>query len=65
MEEDLLKDIALCVEFSDEVVKQIRNGSITEISVEINEEIVPKRLYDETFFKDGDVVEVVNFVGGG
>ena len=37
MEEDLLKDIALCVEFSDEVVKQIRNGSITEISVEINE----------------------------
>ena len=35
------------------------------VAVEINEEIVPKRLYDETFFKDGDVVEVVNFVGGG
>lgn len=38
MEEDLLKDIAVCAEFSDEVVEQIRNGTITEICVEINEE---------------------------
>lgn len=35
------------------------------IAVEINEEIVPKRLYGETILKNGDCVEVVNFVGGG
>ena len=36
-----------------------------KIAVEINEEIVPKRLYGETVLKDGDIVEIVNFVGGG
>ncbi len=42
------------------------NGFDTKfVAVEINEEIVPKRLYGETFFKDGDCVEIVNFVGGG
>jgi len=35
------------------------------IAVEINEEIVPKSLYDNTVLKDGDTVEIVNFVGGG
>jgi sulfur carrier protein len=35
------------------------------IAVERNEEIVPKAKYAETVFADGDVVEVVNFVGGG
>ena len=35
------------------------------IAVEINGEIVPKSAYDEKFFCDGDVVEVVSFVGGG
>ena len=35
------------------------------IAVERNEEIVPKSKYAETFLADGDVVEVVNFVGGG
>ena len=35
------------------------------IAVERNEEIVPKAKYGETVFADGDVVEVVNFVGGG
>ena len=35
------------------------------IAVERNEEIVPKAKYADTFFADGDVVEVVNFVGGG
>lgn len=38
---------------------------IKRIAVEINEEIVPKSKYEETFFKDGDIVEVVSFVGGG
>ncbi len=35
------------------------------VAVELNEEIVPKANYDETILKDGDVVEVVRFVGGG
>ena len=35
------------------------------IAVERNEEIVPKAMYAETVLADGDVVEVVNFVGGG
>lgn len=35
------------------------------VAVELNEEIVPKAMYSETFVKDGDSVEVVRFVGGG
>ena len=35
------------------------------IAVEINGEIVPKSMYETTPLKDGDIVEIVNFVGGG
>ena len=35
------------------------------IAVECNEEIVPKAKYDETVIQNGDVIEVVSFVGGG
>ena len=35
------------------------------IAVERNEEIVPKAMYAETVLADGDIIEVVNFVGGG
>lgn len=35
------------------------------VAVERNEAIVPKAQYGETVLKDGDVIEVVNFVGGG
>ena len=35
------------------------------IAVEINGDIVPKAAYAATVLKDGDVVEVVSFVGGG
>ena len=41
------------------------NFNIGRIVVEINEEIVPKSTYDETILKDGDIVEVISFVGGG
>ena len=34
------------------------------IAVERNGEIVPKAAYGETILQDGDVIEVVNFVGG-
>lgn len=36
-----------------------------KIAVERNEEIVPKATYDTAVLSDGDVVEVVSFVGGG
>jgi sulfur carrier protein len=35
------------------------------IAVELNREIVPRRLHGQTLLKDGDVVEVVRMVGGG
>lgn len=35
------------------------------IAVELNGEILPKSQYNEAVLKDGDVVEIVNFVGGG
>lgn len=35
------------------------------IAVERNEDIVPKAKYAETVLSDGDIVEIVNFVGGG
>lgn len=39
--------------------------SLERVAVERNGEIVPKAEYDETVLADGDVVEVVSFVGGG
>lgn len=44
------------------VIQGFSKGSV---AVEKNEEIVPKATYAETILKDGDVVEVVSFVGGG
>ena len=41
------------------------NINVKQVAVELNEEIVPKTKYAETFLKDGDCVEVVRFVGGG
>lgn len=35
------------------------------IAVERNGEIIPKAKYGETVLQEGDVIEVVNFVGGG
>lgn len=35
------------------------------IAVELNGEILPKVQYSNTVLKNGDVVEIVNFVGGG
>ncbi len=39
--------------------------SSQRVAVELNENIVPKAEYSSTVLKDGDVVEVVRFVGGG
>ncbi len=35
------------------------------VAVEINRAIVPKADWDRTMIAPGDVVEIVNFVGGG
>lgn len=35
------------------------------IAVELNEEIIPKATLDTVILKEGDVLEVVSFVGGG
>jgi sulfur carrier protein len=37
----------------------------TRVAVEINGAIIPKAEYDETLIGAGNVVEVINFVGGG
>ena len=37
----------------------------TKIAVEYNGEILPKSDYEKTVLKEGDVLEVVSFVGGG
>ena len=38
---------------------------ISKIAVERNGEIVPRNRYGETLLADGDVLEIVSFVGGG
>lgn len=37
----------------------------TRVAVERNDAIVPKAKYAQTVLCDGDVIEVVSFVGGG
>ena len=38
---------------------------LMRVAVELNGDILLKKEYEETIFKDGDSVEVVSFVGGG
>lgn len=43
-----------------------REGYIkNKIAVECNEEILPKSEYSCKILEDGDVLEIVSFVGGG
>lgn len=35
------------------------------VAVELNLEILPKKLYAETYLKDSDSLEIVEFMGGG
>ena len=37
----------------------------TQVAVERNRDIVPRAQYGQTELSDGDVLEVVTFVGGG
>lgn len=49
------------------LMQYLEENSISpqRIAVELNEEILPKANYADAVIKDGDVVEIVNFVGGG
>lgn len=49
------------------LMQYLEENSISpqRIAVELNDEILPKTNYAATVLKDGDVVEIVNFVGGG
>lgn len=38
---------------------------LEQIVVERNEAIVPKTQYSETVLEDGDIIEVISFMGGG
>ncbi len=35
------------------------------VAVEINEDLVPRKTFDEAVLHEGDLVEIVTFVGGG
>lgn len=35
------------------------------VAVEINRQVVPKRLHEDTALSDGDTIELVTLVGGG
>jgi len=41
---------------------EMRRG---RVAVEINRAVIPRAQYDSVRLKPGDVVEVINFVGGG
>ena len=45
----------------------LKNLAVTKkyMAVEINEIIIPKSEYIEYQLKDGDIVEIINAVGGG
>ncbi len=46
-------------------VLELENYLPTRIAVELNYNILPKAKYNTTVLKDGDILEIVNFVGGG
>ena len=44
---------------------QSANYDVRTIVVEINEEIVDKTKYNEIVIQDGDIIEIISFMGGG
>lgn len=39
--------------------------SLSKVAIERNGDIVPKAQYDKTIMCNGDMIEIVHFVGGG
>ncbi|MGH8012891.1 MAG: sulfur carrier protein ThiS [Candidatus Binataceae bacterium] len=54
-------DVGTCVNTLIERLK-LKRG---RVAVELNRAIVPKVQWERTVLRPGDVIEVVNFVGGG
>jgi sulfur carrier protein len=40
-------------------------ANATQVAVECNGEIIPKSIHAETRCNEGDVIELVRFIGGG
>ncbi|MFA9478365.1 sulfur carrier protein ThiS [Phycisphaerales bacterium AB-hyl4] len=47
-----------------ELVEQLGMGK-QAVAVEVNRELVPRKLHDSTELNEGDVIELVTLVGGG
>lgn len=49
------------------VLEYLKQSSykLQHVVVELNEEILPKEAYDKTILNDGDVLEILSFMGGG
>ena len=43
----------------------LTNYDMKRIATELNGDIVSKTVYEKTVLKDGDIIEIVSFVGGG
>lgn len=66
--DDLIKINGEALDLGGRILSDYLAGSNFDparIAVERNGQIVPKRLYSETVLEDGDVLEIVSFVGGG
>jgi thiamine biosynthesis protein ThiS len=37
----------------------------THVAIEINEDLVPRKAFDQTHIEENDQIEIVTFVGGG
>ncbi len=44
---------------------EVRGLPAKRVAVELNRNIVPRRLHGETRLDDNDVIEIVSLVGGG
>lgn len=44
---------------------EILELSKAAVAVEVNKELIPKKIHESTILNDGDVVELVTLVGGG
>ena len=47
------------------VLLQLLHVAPKQVAVEVNRKIIPKSTHDHAEIHDGDVVELVRFIGGG
>ena len=47
-----------------QLIEQLELGKAA-VAVEVNKELIPKKIHETTILNDGDVVELVTLVGGG